>query len=124
MRDKKRLVAAALIAGALLASTPPAGARAFAQISDDVVKLGVTNDQASIYSAAGGFGAVIATRIGVEDFGGTVLGKKIEVVFDRTTRRGRGPRDTGPLGSRLHAVRPIWPRIACSPRTTNPLQHC
>jgi hypothetical protein len=81
MRDEKRLVAAALIAGALLASTPPAGTRAFAQISDDVVKLGVTNDQASIYSAAGGFGAVIATRMAVEDFGGTVLGKKIEVAF-------------------------------------------
>ena len=30
----------------------------------------------------------------------------------RTTRRGRRPRDAGPLGSRLHAVRPIWPR-AC-----------
>jgi len=52
-----------------------------AQVSDDVVKLGVTNDQASIYSAAGGFGAVIAARMAAEDFGGTVLGKKIEVVF-------------------------------------------
>ena len=41
----------------------------------------------------------------------------------RTARRGRRPRDAGPLGSRLHAVRPIWPRTACSPRTTNPLQH-
>src|SRR5581483_1082741 len=54
---------------------------AHAQISDDVVKLGVTNDQASIYSAAGGFGSVIAARMAAEDFGGTVLGKKIEVVF-------------------------------------------
>ena len=54
---------------------------AHAQVSDDVVKLGVTNDQASIYSAAGGFGAVIAARMAAEDFGGTVLGKKIEIVF-------------------------------------------
>src|SRR5262245_55411703 len=54
---------------------------ASAQISNDVVKLGVTNDQASIYSAAGGFGAVIAARMAVEDFGRTVHGKKIEVVF-------------------------------------------
>ena len=28
----------------------------------------------------------------------------------RTPRRGRRPRDAGPLGSRLHAVRPMWPR--------------
>src|ERR1700716_2252448 len=56
MREEKRCVAAALIAGMLLASTA-----AFAQISDDVVKLGVTNDQASIYSAAGGFGGLVAT---------------------------------------------------------------
>jgi branched-chain amino acid transport system substrate-binding protein len=79
MRDEKRF--AALVAGALLASTLLIGTQALAQISDDVVKLGVTNDQASIYSAAGGFGAVVATRMAVEDFGGTVLGKKIEVVF-------------------------------------------
>src|ERR1043165_8100204 len=64
----------------LLAAAALTGA-ASAQVSNDVVKLGVTNDQASIYSAAGGFGAVIATRMAVEDFGGTVLGKKIEVVF-------------------------------------------
>jgi branched-chain amino acid transport system substrate-binding protein len=86
MRDEKRfaavaLMAGALLAGALLAGTLLASTRVFAQISDGVVKLGVTNDQASIYSAAGGFGAVIATRMAVEDFGGTVLGKKIEVVF-------------------------------------------
>ena len=52
-----------------------------AQISDDVVKIGVTNDQSGIYSAAGGYGAVIAARMAVADFGGSVLGKKIEVVF-------------------------------------------
>ena len=53
---------------------------AAAQVSDDVVKLGVTNDQASIYSAATGIGVVIAARMAAEDFGGTVLGKKIEIV--------------------------------------------
>ena len=68
-------IAAALLAAAALTGT------AQAQVSNDVVKLGVTNDQASIYSAAGGFGSVIAARMAVEDFGGTVLGKKIEVVF-------------------------------------------
>jgi branched-chain amino acid transport system substrate-binding protein len=53
---------------------------AAAQVSDGVVKLGVTNDQASIYSAATGIGVVIAAQMAAEDFGGTVLGKKIEIV--------------------------------------------
>jgi branched-chain amino acid transport system substrate-binding protein len=51
-----------------------------AQISNDVVKIGVTNDQAGIYSAAGGLGAVVAAQMAVDDFGGKVLGKPIVVV--------------------------------------------
>ena len=51
-----------------------------AQVSDGVVKIGVTNDQAGIYSAAGGLGAVVAAQMAVDDFGGTVLGKPIVVV--------------------------------------------
>ena len=61
---------------AMAALTIPAAA----QVSDGVVKLGVTNDQASIYSAATGIGVVIAAQMSAEDFGGTVLGKKIEIV--------------------------------------------
>ena len=41
----------------------------------------------------------------------------------RTSRRGRRSRDAGSLGSRLHAVRPLRPRVVGSLRTTNPLQH-
>src|SRR3977135_567630 len=41
----------------------------------------------------------------------------------RTPRRGRRPRDAGPLGSRLHARPPMGARVSGSPRTTNPLQH-
>jgi branched-chain amino acid transport system substrate-binding protein len=65
-----------VLAVAAAASVMPAAA----QVSDDVVKLGVTNDQASIYSAATGIGVVIAAQMAAEDFGGTVLGKKIEIV--------------------------------------------
>jgi len=80
----------ALLAG-LVTAAPAA-----AQVSNDVVKLGVTNDQASIYSAAGGFGSVIAARMAAEDFGGTVLGKKIEIVFaDNQTSRTSGSRSRG-----------------------------
>jgi branched-chain amino acid transport system substrate-binding protein len=64
------------IAGLLLAATA-----AQAQISDDVVKIGVLNDQSGLYADIGGQGAVTAARMAVEDFGGKVLGKNIEVIF-------------------------------------------
>ena len=68
----------ALAAGlALLAAPLPA---AVAQISDGVVKIGVLNDQSGLYADLGGPGSVIAAQMAVEDFGGTVLGKPIEIV--------------------------------------------
>jgi branched-chain amino acid transport system substrate-binding protein len=49
-------------------------------ISDDVVKIGVMTDMASLYSDFSGKGSVEAVKMAVEDFGGKVLGKPIEVV--------------------------------------------
>jgi branched-chain amino acid transport system substrate-binding protein len=54
---------------------------AMAQISDDIVKIGVLTDMVGPASAPTGSGSVTAAQMAVEDFGGTVLGKKIEVVF-------------------------------------------
>jgi branched-chain amino acid transport system substrate-binding protein len=45
------------------------------------VKIGVINDQSSIYADLSGPGGVEAARMAIEDFGGQVLGKKIELVF-------------------------------------------
>jgi ABC-type branched-chain amino acid transport systems, periplasmic component len=70
----KRFLAAG-VAAAFLAG--PAAADA---ISDGVVKIGVLNDQSGIYVDMAGPGSVIAARMAVEDFGGTVLGKPVEVV--------------------------------------------
>ena len=56
-------------------------AAAQAQISDNVVKIGVLNDMAGPYADFAGPGTVDAVRLAVEDFGGTVLGKPIEIVF-------------------------------------------
>jgi branched-chain amino acid transport system substrate-binding protein len=53
---------------------------AHAQISDDTVKIGVLADMSGLYSDLSGIGSVVATQMAAEDFGGTVLGKKIEVV--------------------------------------------
>jgi len=52
------------------------GFPAAAQISDDVVKIGVLNDLDGLYSDISGMGSVIAARLAVEDFGGTVKGKR------------------------------------------------
>ena len=69
----KTLTAAGALA--LLASTA-----AHAQISDDVVRIGVMGDQTGPYSGNGGPGHILAVRMAVEDFGGKVNGKPIEVV--------------------------------------------
>ena len=60
----------------MLAGAPGANA----QISGGVVRVGVLTDQSGQFSSLSGPGGVIATRMAVQDFGGTVLGKKIEVV--------------------------------------------
>ena len=53
---------------------------AFAQVSGDVVKVGVLNDRSGLYSDLSGEGSVVAARMAVEDFGGTVLGSPIEII--------------------------------------------
>jgi len=53
---------------------------ASAQVSDDVVKIGVLTDLSGPASTPTGQGSVTAAQMAVGDFGGTVLGKKIEVI--------------------------------------------
>ena len=59
--------------------TNPAAAQT-AGISDDAVKIGVLTDMSGQFSHESGEGAVTAVKMAVEDFGGKVLGKPIEVV--------------------------------------------
>src|SRR5712671_4027542 len=53
---------------------------ALAQISDGVVKIGVLNDQSSLYADLAGQGSVVAARMAVEDFGADKKGMKVEIV--------------------------------------------
>ncbi|OPY98113.1 ABC transporter permease [Bradyrhizobium sacchari] len=63
---------------ALLLTNAPLQAQG---ISGDVVKIGVMNDQNGPYADNCGLGSVAAAKLAVADFGGTVGGKKIELVI-------------------------------------------
>ena len=52
-----------------------------AQISDGTVKIGVLNDQSSLYADLTGQGSVLAARMAVEDFGAAAKGLKVEIIF-------------------------------------------
>ena len=74
MRLQLALISALAIAGIDISA-------ARAQVSDDVVRIGVLNDQSGLYADLGGPGSVTAARMAVEDAGGAVLGKPVEIVF-------------------------------------------
>lgn len=57
-----------------------AGSAGAAGISDDVVKIGLLTDMSAVYSALAGPGAVVAAKMAIEDFGGKVAGKPIELL--------------------------------------------
>ena len=75
----KRNPIARVCASAIALAAVAAGAQS-PGISDDVVKIGVLTDLGGIYSDFAGKGSIEAVKMAVEDFGGTVAGKKIEVV--------------------------------------------
>ncbi|HEX4857638.1 MAG TPA: ABC transporter substrate-binding protein [Usitatibacteraceae bacterium] len=50
------------------------------KLSDDVLKIGVLSDMSGVYADFGGPGAVLAAKMAVEDFGGKMFGKTIEVI--------------------------------------------
>jgi branched-chain amino acid transport system substrate-binding protein len=66
---------------AAVAALALAAGTAEAQISDNVVKIGVLNDQSGLYADLTGQGSVIAARMAAEDFGAAAKGLKVEVVF-------------------------------------------
>lgn len=76
--DGRRLPKVGAIAMAVMTMFAPAAV--FAQASDDVVRIGVLADMSGLYSDMGGQGIVEAVKFAIEDVGGSVLGKKIEMV--------------------------------------------
>ena len=56
------------------------GVPAWAEVSDNKVRIGILNDQSGVYADFGGMGSVEAAKMAVEDFGGTVLDAPVEIV--------------------------------------------
>jgi branched-chain amino acid transport system substrate-binding protein len=51
------------------------------KISDNVVKIAVLTDMSGLYADLGGQGSVTAAQLAIDEFGGKVLGKPIQLVY-------------------------------------------
>ena len=69
--------AAAVLAVAIIATLAGPGQ---VQAQSGPIKIAVITDMSGIYESLAGRGAVEATKMAVEDFGGKVLGRPIEVL--------------------------------------------
>jgi len=74
------VVAAFCVAGLGLASGCSESGKQDKKISGDSVRVAVLTDLSGLYSDIGGQGSVIAAEMAVQDFGGTVVDRKIDVV--------------------------------------------
>ena len=74
----KRRLLAGLLATALCGSTH---AQSAAGISDDAVRIGLLLDMSSLYADITGPGSVAAAQMAIDDFGGKVRGKPVQLVY-------------------------------------------
>ncbi|QOZ23332.1 ABC transporter substrate-binding protein [Bradyrhizobium sp. CCBAU 51753] len=74
-----RRVAFVIAALAVLASPPPFGGAAIAEDVSGPVKLAVLDDMSGPYAENSGQGNVLAVRMAIKDFGGSLLGEPIEM---------------------------------------------
>ena len=77
MKLKKLAAACAFALGAALSLSTPAQA----QISGDVIRIGIITDMSSLYADIDGPAGVEAIRMAIADMGGAINGKKIEVLY-------------------------------------------
>ncbi|MCW5297684.1 ABC transporter substrate-binding protein [Herbaspirillum lusitanum] len=76
MKVKMTAIAATVVAACAAGFAGPAAA----QISGDVVKIGLITDLSGVYIDIDGQGGVEAIKMAIADFGGSVNGKKIELI--------------------------------------------
>ena len=76
MKAKMTAIAATVVAACAAGFAGPAAA----QISGDVVKIGLITDLSGVYIDIDGQGGIEAIKMAIADFGGSVNGKKIELI--------------------------------------------
>lgn len=82
-------LAAALAMGVATASAQSPAAQG--RLSDNVLRIGVLTDMSGTFTDISGKGAVEAVRMAVEDFGGRIFGRPIEVIVaDHTNKADVG----------------------------------
>ncbi len=77
MKLKKLTASCSLACATLLGLAAPAQA----QISGDVIRIGIITDMSSVYADIDGQGGVEVIKMAIADAGGAINGKKIEVLF-------------------------------------------
>lgn len=75
---QRKMLAAMIALG--FAAGAQAQSRPADAISNDVVRIGLLLDMSSLYADITGTGSVAAAQMAIEDFGGKVLGKPVELV--------------------------------------------
>jgi branched-chain amino acid transport system substrate-binding protein len=86
MKAFKRSLLALAMAGTLVAGA------AYAQISDNMIKIGVLSDMSSLYTDLAGAGSVAAARMAVEDSGIERRGYQVEIVSGAAASDLTGPK--------------------------------
>jgi branched-chain amino acid transport system substrate-binding protein len=77
MKLKQLSAACTLAVATMLGASAPAQA----QISGDVIKIGIITDMSGLYSDIDGSAGVEAMRMAVAEMGGAINGKKVEILF-------------------------------------------
>ena len=76
MKQSRLAAACAVAFGTFFAALSPAQA----QVSGDVIRIGLITDMSSVYADLDGQGGVEAIRLAIADMGGAINGKKIEIL--------------------------------------------
>jgi hypothetical protein len=95
-----------VLLGTVAAATVLPALRSRAQ--QEPIRIGVLNDQRGLYRDFGGPTSVLAARMAVEDFGGNVFGRPIEVIDADHQNKATSPRRSRAVGSTGKAS-PRWP---------------
>src|SRR5687768_4194298 len=77
---KQNFLTVALATALALGAGSMSTAYAQGKLSGDVVKIGVLTDMTGVYGDLGGQGSVVAAQMAIDDFGGKIFGKPIQIV--------------------------------------------